>query len=341
MIERWIKNPQTLKRWRRFQKNRRAVISVWIFALFLLISITAELWANSKPLMYFHEGRLFFPVYQTIHPSTFDQSGIFVTDYRKLQADPETKGFAIWPLVEWDPFESNKQVDSYPAPPSWENLLGTDDRGRDVLARLLYGFRYSIGYALLVWLVSYGLGIVLGSIMGFSGGMTDLLGQRAVEVFESMPVFLLLITMISIFGSSLWLLVFFSSVFGWMMISIYIRAEFLKLRKREYVEAAQAMGVPRSKIILRHILPNALGPVITFSPFAIAAGISGLANLDYLGFGLPPPTPSWGELMQQAYQNFTTSWWLIVYSGLAICITLTVLNFIGEGIRDAFDPRKV
>jgi len=338
MIERMIKNELTLKRWRRFKKLKRAVISAWIFVFLLFLSLTAEFFANSKPIFLKYRGEFYFPVVRMYHPTEFGQKDTFVTNYRELAYGEND--WVIWPLVQWDPLESNKRVETYPGPPSRENWLGTDDRGRDVLARLTYGFRYSIGFAVLAWFFSYLLGIIAGSIMGFIGGRTDLIGQRVVEVFESMPIFVLLITLVSIFGAGLWVLVIFSSVFGWMMISLYIRGEFLKLRKKEFVEAARALGVSRLQVTFKHVLPNALSPIVTFSPFSIAAYIYSLAALDYLGFGLPPPTPSWGELLQQANNYFTIAWWLAVFPSIAMVLTLTVLNLIGEGVRDAFDPRK-
>ncbi|MCB0366509.1 MAG: ABC transporter permease subunit [Bdellovibrionaceae bacterium] len=339
MIERMIKNDLTLKRWRRFKKLKRAVISAWVLVFLLFLSLTAEFWANSKPIIMSYKGSIYFPVVRTYHPTIFEQTDIFVTNYRRLEF--KDGDWAVWPLVKWDPLESNKEVATYPGSPSLVNWFGTDDRGRDVLSRLIYGFRYSIGFAVLAWFFSYFLGVIVGSIMGFVGGRTDLVGQRVVEVFESMPIFILLITLVSIFGAGLWTLVIFSSIFGWMMISLYIRGEFLKLRKREFVEAARALGVSRMQVIFKHVLPNALSPIVTFSPFSIAGYIYSLAALDYLGFGLPPPTPSWGELLQQANNYFTIAWWLAVYPSVAMVLTLTVLNLIGEGVRDAFDPRKL
>jgi len=338
MLEKLIKNPMTLKRYRSFKKIRRSVISVWFFIGIIFVSLTAEMWANSKPVVLSYQGKIYFPVYKRYHPENFNQSENMVTDYRALQLGPND--WSIWPPVQWDPYESNKQADSYPANPSAVNLMGTDDRGRDVLARLIYGFRYSIVFALLVWMSTYILGVILGAIMGYYGGRVDMVGQRLVEIFESVPTLLLLITLVSIFQANLWLLILFSAVFGWMMISIYIRAEFLKLRRREFVEAARALGSSEWRIIFKHILPNALSPVITFSSFSIAGGISALAALDYLGFGLPAPTPSWGELLNQAQQNFSVAWWLAVYPSLALFFSLVVLNLIGEGVREAFDPRK-
>lgn len=338
MIERWLTNELSLKRYRRFKKLKRSVISVWIILVLMFFSITAEFWSNSKPIALGYQGKIYFPVLKTYHPTVFGIQDAMVTNYRALKLK---KGdWAVWPPVQWDPYESNSEVSTYPAPPSAVNLFGTDDRGRDVLSRILYGFRYSMAFATLVWFFSYLVGVSLGAVMGFLGGRIDMFGQRLVEVFESMPYLLMLITLVSIFGASLSMLVAFSVFFGWMMISIYMRAEFLKLRKRDFVEAARAQGVSSVRIVFKHILPNALGPIITFSPFMIAGQIYGLAALDYLGLGLPPPTPSWGELLQQAQNYFTIAWWLAVFPSIAMVLTLTSLNLIGEGVRDAYDPRK-
>lgn len=339
MIERRIKNDLTLKRYRRFKSVRRAVWSVWLMVFMLFFSFTAEIWFNSKPLVMGFDGGIYFPVLRNYHPSLFGQDG-FVTDYRAL--DLKSPGhWAIWPVGKWDPFESNASLSTYPAPPTRENLLGTDDRGRDVLARLVYGFRYSVGFAVMVWFFSFTVGVSAGAAMGYWGGRVDLFGQRVVEVFDSLPFLLMLLTLIALLGASLKLLVIFSVVFGWMRISGYMRAEFLKLRKREFVEAARAQGAGLFRILFRHILPNGLGPLITFSPTDIAANIYTLAILDYLGMGLPVPTPSWGELLQQAQSYFTLAWWLAVYPSLAMIVSLTALTFIGEGVRAAYDPRKM
>jgi microcin C transport system permease protein len=338
MIEKLISNPLTLRRYRRFKQIKRSVVSVWIFLFLVFISFTAEFWANSKPIIMKYKGEWYAPAVKKYHPETFEQTDSMVTNYRAIELSNDD--WALWPLVQWDPYESNVIVESYPSAPSFVNWLGTDDRGRDVLSRLIYGFRFSIFFALLVWLLTYIVGIFFGAIMGYFGGKVDLVAQRIVEVFESMPVLLLLITLISIFGADVWLLIIFTTIFGWMMISIYIRAEFLRLRKREFVESAKALGCSEWRVIFKHILPNALNPIVTFSAFTIAGGISALATLDFLGFGLPAPTPSWGELLNQAQKNFTVAWWLAVYPSLALFLSLVVLNLIGEGARDAFDPRK-
>lgn len=338
MIERWTDNELSLKRIRRFKSVRRAVWSVWIIAIFLFISATGELWANSKPLLMKFNGSIYMPVLKDHYPTEFGQEG-FVTNYRALNLK-ENGNWAIWPLISWNPYESNESLSTFPGAPSKDNWFGTDDRGRDVLARLVYGFRYSLGFAVLVWFFSFIVGTAAGAIMGYWGGRMDMVGQRIVEVFDSLPYLLMLLTLIAFLGSSLSLLVAFSVLLGWMRISTFMRAEFLKLRKREFVEAAKAQGVGTFRILFRHILPNGLGPLITFSPTEIAAYIYTLAILDYLGMGLPPPTPSWGELLQQAQSYFTIAWWLAIYPSLAMIISLTALTFIGEGIREAYDPRK-
>ena len=338
MIERWVKNELTLKRIRRFKSIKRAVGSIWVVLFMLFLSATGEFWANSKPLLMKYQGKIYTPVFKDYHPTEFGQEG-FVTNYRTLDVKSDG-GWIIWPLVRWNPYETNESLTTYPGPPSKDNWFGTDDRGRDVLSRLIYGFRYSLGYAVLVWIFAFSVGISAGAIMGYWGGRVDLIGQRVVEVFDSLPYLLMLLTLIAFLGASMGMLVAFSTFLGWMSISTYMRAEFLKLRKREFVEAAKAQGVGVFRILFRHILPNGLGPIITFSPTEIAANIITLAILDYLGLGLPPPTPSWGELLQQAQQYFTIAWWLAVYPSLAMIISLTALTFIGEGVREAYDPRK-
>jgi microcin C transport system permease protein len=218
--------------------------------------------------------------------------------------------------------------------------MGTDDRGRDVLSRLLYGYRVSMTYALGVWLITYFLGTVAGGFMGYKGGVFDFLSQRFIEVLSSLPYLSVLIILIDIFEPNITLLIVITSIFGWIGISYYMRAEFLKLRNFEFVEAGRALGMSTSRILFKHILPNALGPLITFSPFAIAGGVTALVGLDYLGFGVQPPTPSWGELLNQGKELYSIAWWLALYPSLFLFGTLTFFNLIGEGFRYAFDPKK-
>ncbi len=338
MIEKYfIRNDLTLKRWRRFKRNRTAMVWCWVLITFSTFSFTAGLWADSKPLIMKWHGETFVPFVKNYHPTLFGREDIQVMDYRSLKF--ENDDWALWPIIHWDPYESNKTVANYPSPPTRDNFMGTDDRGRDVFARLLYGYRYSIGYAFSVWFLSYLLGTLIGAMNGYIGGKVDLLGSRAVEIIDMMPWLLLLITMISIFGASMTLLISFTVVFGWTDIYHQMRSQFLQLRKRDYVEAARAIGASHGRIVLKHILPNALTPLVTFSPFAIAANISGLALLDYLGLGIEAPTPSWGELMSQAQQYFTTSEWLVWFPSAALLLTMIALINIGLAIRDAFDSK--
>lgn len=340
MIEKWIKNEDTLKKWKRFKANRLAVLSSWLVGVALFFSFTAEFWANNKPLYLNYNHKTYFPVIKNYHPSEFGSESSMVTDYRELKLIKERGDFALWPIVKWDPFESNKVVEVYPSSPSQENWMGTDDRGRDILTRLLYGLRYSISFAFMVWILTFITGTVLGGIMGYFGGRVDFWGQRIVEVLSTVPQFFLLIIIISIFQPTLLLLVILSSLFGWISISYYVRGEYLKNRKKEFVEAARALGAGHTRIFFKHLLPNSLSPIITFSPFVIAGNITALASLDYLGFGLTPPTPSWGELLNQAQKHFTEGWWLALYPSLALFLTLTMLSLIGEGVRDAMDPKE-
>ena len=335
-----ITNELTLKRYRRFKRNKMAVFSVWMVLLLMFFSFTAEFWANNSPHIMKYRGKIYAPLFTTYHPTEFGRDDIFVMDYRSLEFDSANGDWAVWPLVQWDPFESNTVADTYPSPPSKYNLMGTDDRGRDVLTRLLYGLRYSLVFALGAWFFAYFIGIIIGSITGYFGGKVDLIGMRAVEIIQTMPTTLILITIISIFTPNLLVLVIFLSLFDWTKIALYMRAQFLQLRKREYVEAARAIGSSNSRIIFKHILPNAITPIVTFSPFDIAANISTLAFLDYLGLGLRAPTPSWGELLQQAQKYFTTAEWLVWYPSIALIVTLTLLINIGLAVRDAFDSKS-
>jgi microcin C transport system permease protein len=338
MMERFIQNDETLKKWRRFKSKKLAVISCWLVGLACFFSFTAEFWANNKPIILKYQDQYYFPVFKDYHPSALDIKNTLVVDYRNLELGEED--FAIWPVISWNPYESNKEVVSYPSEPSAENWMGTDDRGRDILTRLLYGLRYSVTFAFFVWVITFVVGTILGGVMGYFGGRTDFWGQRVVEVLSTVPQFFLLIIIISIFKPTLTLLVFISSLFGWISISYYVRGEYLKNRKKEFVEAAQALGAGHGRIFFKHLLPNSLSPIITFSPFVIAGNIVALASLDYLGFGLNPPTPSWGELLNQAQKHFTEGWWLAIYPSLALFLTLTMLSLIGEGVRDAMDPKE-
>ncbi len=333
-----IKNELTLKRYRRFKRNKLAVFSVFMVCILIFLSFTAEFWANNKPNIMKYQGKIYAPVFFDYHPTEFGRDDIFVMDYRSLEF--KDGDWAMWHIVKWDPFESNSSVESYPSAPSKDNWMGTDDRGRDVLTRLLYGLRYSLIFAVGAWFCAYFIGVIIGSLTGYFGGKVDLIGMRVVEIIQTMPTTLILITIISIFTPNLLVLVLFLAVFDWTKIALYMRGQFLQLRKREYVEAARAIGSSNTRIVFKHILPNAITPIVTFSPFDIALNISTLAFLDYLGLGLRAPTPSWGELLQQAQKYFTTAEWLVWYPSAALVLTLTLLINIGLAVRDAFDSKS-
>lgn len=339
MIERFMQNELTRKRWRRFKKRKLAMASCIAVIAMVITTFMAPMLANSKPIYLNYKGNSYFPVFKTYNPQDFGITDTMVIDYRAMELSSDDT--VIWPIIKWDPFESNLEAESYPSPPTATNIMGTDDRGRDVFTRILYGFKWSILYAIFVWSITTVFGIIMGGIMGYFGGKVDFFGMRFVEILSTVPQFFLLIILISIFTPTLPMLIAISTVFSWIPISYYVRGEFLKNRNREFVEAARSMGASTTKIISKHILPNSLTPVITFAPFAITANIVGLASLDFLGFGLEIPTPSWGELLSQAHKNFTIAWWLALYPSLSLFFTLTFMNLIGEGVRDAMDPKVV
>lgn len=339
MIEKYlIQNHLTLKRYRKFKRDKLALVSVWILGVLFVLSLTAEFWANNKPIVMKYHGRIYVPVLWTYHPTEFGRDDIFLMDYRSLQF--EGSDWAAWPLVQWDPYERNTVATSYPSPPTKQNLFGTDEGGRDVLTRLLYGLRYTLAFAVGSWFLTYLVGCLLGAVVGYVGGKIDLLGSRIVEIIESVPSFFVLITMIALFSPGLPLLITFMTLFSWTGIYAYMRGQFLSLRRRDYVDAARALGASHWRIITKHILPNALTPIVTFAPFTIASNVTLLSFMDYLGLGLRPPTPSWGELLAQAQKYFTTAEWLVWAPSGALLLTLTMLINIGLAVRDAFDSKS-
>jgi microcin C transport system permease protein len=329
--------------WTRFRKNRRGYVSLWIFAVLFGLSLFAEVLSNDKPLMVQYEGRLYFPLVKDYPETTFggdfdtpaDYLDPFVRD--RLQSGAN---WAVYPLNEYRFDTINFFADhANPAPPSRLNYLGTDDRGRDVLARLVYGFRLSVLFALALTAVGVVIGVLAGALQGYFGGKVDLLTQRFIEIWGSMPELYLLIIFASIFQPSVLLLIVLLSLFGWMGLADYVRAEFLRGRNLEYVRAARALGVSNRGIILRHLMPNAMTPVITFLPFRVSGAILALTSLDFLGLGVPPTTPSLGELLAQGKENIE-AWWLSLTTFGVLVGTLVLLIFIGEGLREALDPRK-
>ncbi len=331
------------KRWHRFKSNRRGFSSLLLFVLLFGLSLFAEVLSNDKPLYVRYEGQSYFPLVQAYPETTFGGSFATETDYRDpfiLEQLNRDGNVVLFPPNPHSFNSINLDLDRpVPSPPTRENYLGTDDRGRDVLARLIYGFRLSILFGASLTLVGTLLGIIAGAVQGYFGGKTDLLMQRFIELWGSMPELYLLIIFASIFKPSMLLLLVLLSLFGWMGLSDYVRAEFLKGRNMEYVKAAKALGVGNFTIMYRHLLPNSMTPVITFLPFRMSGAILALTSLDFLGLGVPPSTPSLGELLAQGKANIE-AWWLSLSTFVVLVGTLVLLIFIGEALREAFDPRK-
>jgi microcin C transport system permease protein len=329
--------------WRRFKANRRGYVSLLIFAVIFVLSLFAEVLSNDKPLIIHYQGALYFPLVNTYPETTF--GGDFDTEADYLDPyvrDKITNGenWAVYPpnTYRFDTINYYAEKPN-PAPPSSSNYLGTDDRGRDVLARLIYGFRISALFALALTAIGVVIGVLAGAVQGYFGGRIDLFSQRFIEIWGSMPELYLLIIFASIFQPSILLLIVLLSLFGWMGLADYVRAEFLRGRNLDYVRAARALGVSNSGIILRHLMPNAMTPVVTFLPFRVSGAILALTSLDFLGLGVPPSTPSLGELLSQGKENIE-AWWLSMTTFGVLVGTLVLLIFIGEGLREALDPRK-
>ncbi|HVE07098.1 MAG TPA: ABC transporter permease [Paraburkholderia sp.] len=329
--------------WLRFRRQRLGFWSLAIFGTLFVLSLLGEVLSNERPLVVRYDGHYYFPIVRDYPETLFGGDFAARTNY----LDPYIRGklqsngnFAIYAPNRYyydtvDYFAARP----YPAPPSASNWLGTDQFGRDVLARLLYGFRLSVLMALALTVSGVALGTLAGALQGFYGGRTDLIGQRLIEVWSSMPDLYLLIIFASIFEPGLWLLFILLSMFGWLTLSDYVRAEFLRNRALDYVKAARTMGLSNWQIIWRHVLPNSLTPVITFLPFRMSAAILSLTSLDFLGLGVPPPMPSLGELLQEGKDNLD-AWWISVSAFAALVITLLLLTFMGDALRNALDTRS-
>ncbi len=362
-------SPLNQRRWRNFKRNRRALWSLIIFSVLFGLSLFAEFIANDKPIAVSYRGELHVPVFNFYPETAF--GGDFETEavYRDVEVkclitsggleecwdDPEgvieaieagtfdvegfQQGWLLWPLI---PYAYDTTVDrpgAAPLAPNAENLLGTDDTKRDVLARVIYGFRLSILFTLIVTTLASLIGIAAGALQGYFGGWVDLIFQRVIEIWSAVPSLYIIIIMFAILGRSFWLLVFLMVLFGWMALVGVVRAEFLRARNLEYVRAAKALGVSNTVIMFRHMLPNAMVATVTMLPFIVTGTISALAGLDFLGFGLPSSSPSLGEMTLQAKQNLQAPW-LAFTAFTVFAVMLSLLVFIFEGVRDAFDPRK-
>ena len=336
-------SPLNRRRWANFKANKRGFWSLWIFLAFFAVTLCAEFVANDNPLLIKFDGHYYTPIFHAYPETKF--GGEFETEAR--YRDPyvkkliEAKGWMLWPAV---PFSYNTINYNLPTPapsaPDAVNWLGTDDQGRDVLARVIYGFRISVLFGLTLTILSSVIGIGAGAVQGYFGGLTDLLMQRFIEIWGGMPVLYLLIIMASLVQPNFWWLLILMLLFSWMSLVHVVRAEFLRARNFDYVRAAKALGAGNTLIMFRHVLPNAMVATLTFLPFVLNSSITTLTALDFLGFGLPPGSPSLGELLNQGKNNLQAPW-LGISAFVVLGTMLTLLIFIGEAVRDAFDPRKV
>ena len=330
--------------WRRFRSNRLGYWSLVVFAFLFGLSLLAEVVSNDRPLAVRYQGQWYFPVVQSLPETTFGGQFPAPADFhdpliRENLAAPGN--FAIYPLNRYHHRTVNYFAkEPAPAAPSADNYFGTDDKGRDLLARLIYGFRVSVVFALLVAALCTILGVLYGAVQGYFAGWTDIGMERFREIWGSMPQLYMLIIFSALFYPSFSLLVVLLSLFGWLGLSAYVRAEFLRNRTLDYVRAARALGQSNRTIIWRHILPNSMTPVVTLIPFEMAAAVGALTSLDFLGLGVPPGTPSLGELLNQAKENLD-AWWIAITTFGVLVVMLMLLILIGDALRDALDPRKV
>jgi microcin C transport system permease protein len=358
-------SPLNQRRWANFKANGRGYWSLWIFAILFVLTLFAELIANDRPLIASYKGEILFPVV-VAYPEEKFGGFLAVTDYRDpvIQEEIEANGWMIWPPIRYSYRTVNSEIpSSAPTKPSWMytveercarypggaddpnctignwNWLGTDDQARDVLARVIYGFRVSVLFGLILTAASAVIGVAAGAVQGYFGGWTDLLMQRFIEIWSSVPVLYLLLIIAAILPPGFWILLGIMLLFSWVGFVGIVRAEFLRARNFEYVNAARALGVPNRTIMFRHLLPNAMVATLTFLPFILNGSISTLTSLDFLGFGLPPGSPSLGELLAQGKNNLQAPW-LGLSGFIVISLMLSLLIFIGEATRDAFDPRK-
>ena len=329
--------------WQRFRRNKLGFYSLVLFCTLVVLSLFAEVLSTDKPLVVHYEGQTYYPVLRDYSEKVFGGDFETPADYLDpfiRQRITSGENWAVYAPNPYGPRTLNYFASQpNPAAPSTENFFGTDDRGRDLLAQLVYGFRVSVLFALALTGIGVVLGIVTGAIQGYFGGKTDLAFQRFIEIWGSMPELYLLIIFSAIFAPSVSLLLVLLSLFGWMGLSDYVRAEFLRNRQMDYVRSARALGVSSVQIMWRHILPNSMVPVVTFLPFRMSAAILALTSLDFLGLGVPPGTPSLGELLSQGKANID-AWWISMSTFGVLVLTLLLLTFMGDALRDALDPRK-
>ncbi len=339
-----ILSPLTKRRLMQFRANKRGFWSFWIFLFLFIMALSAEFIANDKPLMLEYKNALYFPIFISYPETTFSGDFETETEYRddfvQKLIEEDGQGWILWPPIPFSYDTINYNL-SKPAPtaPDFENWLGTDDQGRDVAARVIYGFRISVLFGLILTIASSIIGITIGAIQGYYGGTLDIVIQRITEIWGSMPQLYILIIFASMFTPSFWILLFILLLFKWLGLVDVVRAEFLRARNFDYVRAARALGISNTVIMWRHVLPNAMVATVTFMPFILTASITSLTALDFLGLGMPPGSPSLGELLSQGKNNLQAPW-LGICAFLSLAVMLSLLTFIGEAVRDAFDPRK-
>ncbi len=336
-------SPLNQRRLANFRANRRGFWSLWIFLLLFLASLFAEFIANDRPILVRYDGAFYMPIFKSYPETAFGGEFETEADYRDTYVIQhiDEKGWILWPPVRFSYRTVNLNLTvPAPAPPSADNWLGTDDQGRDVVARLIYGFRISVLFGLILTVLSSIVGVAAGAVQGYFGGWVDLAFQRFIEIWSGMPQLYLLIILGSVVEPSFWILLILLLLFEWMALVDVVRAEFLRARNFDYVRAARALGARDTTIIFRHVLPNAVVATMTFVPFIMSSSVIALASLDFLGFGLPVGSPSLGELLAQGKANLQAPW-LGITSFVVIAVMLSLLVFIGEAVRDAFDPRKI
>lgn len=335
-------SPITQRRWAQFKANKRGYWSFWIFLTLMLVVLFADVIANDKPLLVEYKGSYYSPVLKTYPETVFGGEFETEADYRDPFVIDSIKkdGWMLWPMIRYSYDTINYDLpEPAPSRPNLDNLLGTDDQGRDVTARVIHGFRISVLFGLALTLVSSLVGVAAGAIQGYYGGWIDLVAQRVIEIWSSLPSLYILIIFSALFVPGFWTLLFILLLFSWTQLVDVVRAEFLRARNFDYVRAARALGVDNTSIILRHVLPNAIVATLTMMPFVLTGSITALTSLDFLGLGLPPGSPSLGEMLAQGKNNLQAPW-LGMTAFITLAFMLTLLTFIGEAVRDAFDPRK-
>ncbi|WP_397600128.1 ABC transporter permease subunit [Silvanigrella sp.] len=341
------------RKWKTFFSQKKAIAGLIVFIIILLAAIFANFISNNKPILLIRSdinnenhklnifsSKLYFPVLINYQPQDFHILDSFIIDYKILEDNDKKNNIKTYSIYPWNKWDAEEQSDSNLSPPSATHWLGTDNLGRDIFARLIYGVRISLGFSIILWIISYILGAFIGALQGYFFGIFDFILERFKELIAIIPMLTLVILVTAITKSqSFWIILFLVLIFGWMGIASQIRANVLSIRKREFCEASIALGGSHLRVLAKHILPNSLTPLITLSPFAIEGGVSLLAALDYLGFGLPPPTPSLGELMSQGRDNIQNAPWLLISPVVTILLILISVSLIGQALRKTFDPK--